>query len=320
MSKYPNPDELPELDEIPDLDDGPAPEEEAPQEEAPEEPPPEAPSGGLRLHHLEVICQGCRVRVRLNDMPFADLVADDPDQPEWYAPPANPFLVGADNVVEVAVEPLGAPDDPRDALEAAEIELAVRHFAKGDPVAPGAGDALLEVRVHDELRAHIREAREREARGEDGELELPQTFFYVFDNDRPDFSAEISDAEPYDDEAALRDYAIQLRDLAVAGDAAGLVAEMEPKIQAYVTAYEEPRDFFRDHLLEGLRDEFLPSGIEAGFERDDVELEPCCGGRIWALYRPGRQPLLQTPPTPEGSTKQLQILVAPREGGPKIVR
>ena len=314
-----NPDEIPEVDDdIPDIEDEPAPEDDAAVEVAPSGPP---------LHHLETICQGCRVRVRLNDMPIADRVADDPDQAEWYAPPVNLYLVGRDNVIEVAVEPLEEVEDPRDALEDAEIEIAVRFVGKGEAIAPGAAPSVIEVAVHEELRDRIRASRERQARIETEGLEeeeifeIPQTFFLLFDNEGPDFSDELSDAEPFDDEEALRDLALRIRDLAVAGDAAGLVAEMEPKLEAFARAYEEPRDMFHDDLLEGLRGEFLPAGIQADFERHDVVLEPCCGGRIWGLFRPGRRPLLQTPPDDEGGTMQIDVFVAPRDGGAlRIVR
>lgn len=314
MSKYPNPDDLPELDEIPFEAEEPLPEEE-------EAPPVEEEPDGLRIHHLETICDGCRVSVRLNDLPMMALVADDPDQPEWYAPPANPYLVGSDNTVEVSVMPLGEPEDPRDALEKAEIEVAVRHFGKGEAVAPGSGPTVFSAAVHEELRERIQESREREAEGdEEEEFELPQTFVFLFDTEGPEFAAELRDAEPHDDEAALRDYAIHIRDISAAGNATDLVAEMEPKLQAYAHAYDETRDAFHANLFPGLRDEFLPLGIEAAFERDDVELESCCGGRVWALRRPGGLPLLQTPPTEEGDTSQMEIFVAPREGELRIVR
>lgn len=268
---------------------------------------------GHPIYHLEVICERCEVRVNLNDMPVVHLRALE--EPEWFAPPVNPYLVGSENMVDISVWPVTGPDGTPVDLSEARVEVAVRRFEKGEPVAPGTGDAVLEARVHDELPPRIREAREAEE-----ELDIPQTFFHLFDNEAVSFAAELRDTEPFDDEEALRDYAIRLRDIAGARDAAALVAEMEPKIQAYMAAYDEPRDPFYQSLSSGMRDELLAQGVRTDFERHEVELEPCCGGRVWALRRPGRAPLLQTEPDEEGSTMQIEVLVAPRDGALKVVR
>lgn len=262
------------------------------------------------IHHLEMICRGCVVRVKLNDMPFMHLRAPGPDA-EWFAPPINPYLVGEGNVIEVEVSPLSEGGD----LASAEVELAVRKYGKGEAVAPGQGPVVIAVAIHDELRERIRQARENEE-----ELEIPQTFFESFDNEGPSFSEELLEGEPFTDEGALRDYAIRLRDLALAKDASGLLAEMEPKIQAFMAAYDEPREPFVESLGAGLREEFLPAGIDGDFGRDDVMLTPACGGRIWSLQRPGGAPLLQTRPDDAGNTMQHEILVGPREGTLKVVR
>lgn len=268
---------------------------------------------GHPIYHLDIICERCEVRVALNDMPIARLRAVT--EAEWFAPPVNPYLVGSENMVEIEVHPVISPDGEPIDLAQALVDVAVRRFEKGEPVAPGTGDPVLEVAVHTELAERIREAREEEE-----ELEIPQTFFHLFDNEAISAAAELRDAEPFDDEGALRDYAIRLRDIAGARDAAALVAEMEPKIQAYMAAYDEPREPFYDSLLGGMRDELLAQGVRTDFERDDVLLEPCCGGRLWILRRPDGGPFLQTEPDAEGSTMQMEIVVAPRDGALKIVR
>ncbi|GAB5549142.1 MAG: hypothetical protein RLO52_09105 [Sandaracinaceae bacterium] len=304
------------------------PEEELPplEEVEDEGPPPPTPK---TIHHLEAIVSGCRVEVLLNDMPLIALEATDPDQAEHFAPPANPYLLPSDNMVEVQVWPLvsvdaeGAPVDARDALAEAEVFVNVPIAGRGDPIVPGAGPFVLETQVHDELRDRIRESREREAEGEDPDFDVPNVFFLLFDANPegppPDFSDELRDAEAFADLEALKDYAIRLRDLALAQDADGLVAELEPKIRAYARAYAETEDFFRDDLRAGLATVFLPAGIEP-FERDEVEPVSCCGDRIWWLRRPGGKALLQTAPAEDGSFKRFEILVAPRDGALKIVR
>jgi len=298
------------------------PEEELPPLEPAEDegPPPPRPK---TIHHLEAIVDGCRVEVLLNDLPLIALEATDPDQAEHFAPPANPYLLPSDNMVEVRVWPLGEPEDARDALEAAEIFVNVPIAARGEPIAPGAGPFVLEAALHDELRQRIADSRQREADGEEPDFDVPQTFFLLFDANPegppPDFADELQEAEAHDDVEALKDYAIHLRDLALAQDADGLVAELEPKIAAYARAYAEPEALFRDDLRAGLATVFLPAGVEP-FERDEVEPVSCCGGRIWWLRRPDGKALLETPPADDGSRKRFEILVAPRDGALRIVR
>ncbi len=273
---------------------------------------------GHPIYHIEILCERCEVRVALNDVPVGRLRSVD--EPEWVAPPINPYLVGSENMLEVSVYPatppheVGADEAPID-LSQARIEVVVRRFEKGEPVVPGTGQPVLEVAVHDELAVRIQEARDDEE-----ELEIPQTFFHLFDNEAVSAAPELRDADPFDDEEALRDYAIRLRDIAAARDAAALVAEMEPKIQAYMAAYDEPHQPFYDSLLAGMRDELLAQGVRTDFERGDVLLEPCSGGRLWTLRRPDGGPLLQTEPDPEGNTMQMEVVVAPREGALKVVR
>lgn len=268
---------------------------------------------GHRIHHLELITDTCVVRAKLNDLPVAQLVAKG-DQLEWFAPPINPYLIGDNNIITIEVMPFITEDGSPTDLGEAEINVAVRHYADGEPVVAGQGDALFETEFHTELRERIRQAQE-----DDVELELPQEFLHVFDNPAPDFTAELSDAEPFDDLEALRDYAIHLRDLVDAGDVDALMVEFEPKIQAYMAAYDEPRDPFADSLRENFV-EFLAENPNNVFERDAVELESCCGGRVWWLRQPGGAPLLHTHKDPDGNHSYFDVLVGQRDGALRVVR
>lgn len=265
------------------------------------------------IHHLECKIERCALRVRLNDVPVVELLATT--QPEWFAPPINLYLIGEENMLELEVAPLPRDDGSPGDFADVSVEGAVRVYAKGSAVAPGEGPVVLELAVMAELQARIEEAKEREE-----ELEAPQAFVFVFDSAGPSFDAELTDAEPYDDEGALRDYAIQLRDAMRAADVAGMTAEMEPKVQAYALAYDMAADVIRQSLADVLSGEYLPLGFETAFERDEVELAPVAGGRLWELRRPGGLPLVQTPPDADGNTMQIPIVVAPRDGALRVVR
>lgn len=266
------------------------------------------------IYHLDMRVTKCVVRFKVNELPLGELVSLGPNA-ESFAPPMNPYLVGSANMLEFEVTPaVGRDGEPID-LGEAEIEVAIIKAVKGDPVAPGEGDQVETYSFGDELRARIAQAREDEE-----ELEIPQRFFEIFDNDAVDFTAELREADELDDEAALRDYAIVLRDLVAASNAAGLAAEMEPKVQAYAIAYDEDDGFIRDSLVDSLKTQVLPAGCVTDFERDDVLLERLCDGRIWELRRPNGRPLVSSDPDEDGGTFQIPILVASRDGSLKVVR
>lgn len=265
------------------------------------------------IHHLECKIERCALRVRLNDVPVVDLVATT--QPEWFAPPINLYLIGEENMLELEVAPLPRDDGSAGDFADVSVEGAVRVYGKGDAVAPGEGPVVIELTVMDELATRIREAKVR-----DEELESPQTFVFVFDNAGPSFEDELLEAAPFDDADGLRDYAIRLRDAMRSSDTAGLAAEMEPKVQAYALAYDDSADRIRQSLIEVLEREYATLGFVTDFERDDVELVPAAGGRLWGLCRPGGLPLVQTPPDPDGNTMQIPIVVGLRDGALRIVR
>ncbi len=269
---------------------------------------------GHPIYHLDLRVERCRARVSLNDVPVATLEANG-DQPEWFAPPINPYLVGADNELAVEIYPAVTPEGEPIELSEARVELAVMRVEKGRAVAPGEGDRVMEWTSEAELAERIDQAREDEE-----ELEIPQTFVMIFDNEAVDFAAELRDAPPFDDEQALRDYAVVLRDLVGARDAGGLAAEMEPKVQAYARAYDDSADLIRDSLVSVLRDQILPAGPVTGFEAADVQLESHAGGRVWEMRQPDGRPLVASDPDPDGSTYQIPIYVSLRDGALKVVR
>lgn len=264
---------------------------------------------GHPIYHLELVARNCRAELRLNDLPLISLTPHD-EMPVTFAPPVNPFLVGELNLVDVDILPmLDASGAPITTFADAEISGNVRRFEKGDVFAPGAGEVVTEFAIPDDLKDRVREEG----------LELPQQFTHIFSNEVIDFSAELSGAPAFSDREALLDYALFLRDLAAAHDAAGLLAEMDPKIHAFVAAYDEPYQAFADSLRQELTS-FVAMPLVVDFGRDQVELRSCCAGRLWELRRIPGLPLLQSEPDAEGAVTQFPVVVAPREGRLRVVR
>lgn len=267
------------------------------------------------IYHLETKIERCDLRVRLNDVPVVELRSDG-KQPDWFAPPINLYLVGRDNKLVLEVSPLPQKDGSPGDFGDVEVSGAVRVYGKGDAVAPGEGPMVLELTVMRDLAERMRDVASRNEK-----LVIPQTFQFVFfTGGVPDFTADLAVGERLGDDEALRDYAIQLRDKARAGDIPGLVGEMEPKVQAYAVAYDDDADAIRKSLSEVLQAEYAPRGFVTDFEREDVELSPCAGGRLCELSRPGGLPLLQTPPDADESTMQIVVVVGRRDGALRVVR
>ncbi len=263
---------------------------------------------GDPIHHLEIAVRSARADVRLNAFPLDGIAARD-EAAASFAPPVNPYLAGPRNVVEVVLDVATGFDGQPRPFTAASFELTVRRFETGGIVEPGGGDLVTRFVPPPELLAEIADGRRRP----------PITLVHAFASEGPDFSAELYDAAPWDDEAASRDYAMKLRALLVNRDVGGLLAEHEPKIQAWSKAYAEPEAAFADSLREELA-QFVAAGPDVAFTRDDVELRRWCGGRIWELRRWGDLPLLRTLLGPEGERTELTAFVAPRRGGLRIVR
>jgi hypothetical protein len=264
---------------------------------------------GHPIYHLELFARNCRAELRLNDLPLISLTPQD-EMPVTFAPPINPFLVGELNLVDVDILPmLDAAGAPITTFADAEISGNVRRFEKGDIFAPGAGDVVAELAIPEDLKERVREEG----------LELPQQFTHIFANEAVDFSAELSNATPFSDREALVDYALFLRDLAAARDAAGLLAEMDPKIHAFVHAYDEPYEAFADSLRQELA-AFVAMPLVVDFDRAAIELRSCCSGRLWELRRIPGLPLLQSEPDALGAVTQFPIVVAERDGRLRVVR
>jgi hypothetical protein len=260
---------------------------------------------GHPIFHLELQVRSCEAELRLNGFPVIPSLTSPGALPVSFAPPVNPYLCGARNTVELVLRAAVAPGGSEAPFAAADFEMNVRRFEKGDIVEPGAGETVTFLSLPDELRERIRR----------GEQSPPATVFHKFPNELVDFSGELLDAPPFEDREAVVDYALHLRDLMAAGDVEALLAEYEPKAQAWVQAYGSPYQSIleksRGTLAELIRDE-----PELNFTRADLDVRPYCGGRIWGLFRQGN---LHFARSAQGRGR-ICIYAARRNGRLRVVR
>ncbi|HJL14390.1 MAG TPA: hypothetical protein RMH99_01970 [Sandaracinaceae bacterium LLY-WYZ-13_1] len=262
---------------------------------------------GHPIFHLELTITNGGVDLRLNDFPAATLASGS--TPATFAPPINPYLVGELNVLDVRLSPWFDEAGTVTSFWDVDFHAWVRRYEKGDIVEPGGGDLVTEVTIPDDLIERVR----------DQELELPQSFTHVFSNDAVDFSAELSDAPTYDDPDALRDYAMHLQSLFATADVPALMQESAPRSRVWSVAYDHPQDEIAASMESELT-EVVSAPLETDWGRDEVELTPRCGGRVWELSRTGGRPLIATEPDEDGSRIHFEIFVAPRDGRLRWVR
>ncbi|HYD39959.1 MAG TPA: hypothetical protein VEB43_03950 [Anaeromyxobacter sp.] len=262
---------------------------------------------GHPIYHLELEATDCRAEARLNGFPVLSLSSAN-GVAVRFAPPVNPYLCGARNQLEVTLHAATRPSGDLTTFGDAAVRGNVRRFEKGGIVAPGTGTIVVEFGITDELRDRVR----------DEKLELPISFSVPFGNEAVDFSAELLEAPAFDDTEALLDYALRLRDMVAAGDAAAITAEAEPKSRVWSLAYARPAQEYDDALRDALG-EFFGGRPIADFGRDDVELTRCCDGRIWRLARRPGQPLLESV-LADKSRRRIPVHVGVRDGSLRVVR
>jgi hypothetical protein len=256
------------------------------------------------IYHLSLQVRHGRARVGLNGFPLMNLWAGD--DPLSFAPPINPLLVGKNEVL-VEITPESDDDLEFETFDRVEIHGDVRRYDKGDIVGPGAGTLVATLEIPEELR-------------EAEPVVSPVAFSVLFDSlDAPSFAAEIIDAEPERDRQAVLDYGMRLLGIVGEGDPDRLLREMEPKIDAYAIAFDEPRLAFRNDLEDYLRGEFYPAGPITDVPRGELRAQRCCGGRMWSITR-GSEPLLVTAPDAEGARLEIPAFVARRDGRFRVVR
>lgn len=258
--------------------------------------------------HLFVAVEACRATVTLNAVRLFEL--DGSTQPRFFAPPINHYLIGPGNRLEIELSP--ALDDRGEArvtrLSAAHFEATVARYAAGDPVIDAySGELLAEVIVPEAMAA--------------SDPELPAYLRVDFDTDGDAARRLLVDGDLIADAHEVVDYALRLRDLLAAGDAAALAAELAPKMRAYSEAFDEVVDEDLPGLQGFLRSEVLALDPDTAFERDDLVAEPSAGGRVWSVRRTTGEPLIVTQrPDADGAFTQIDVWVGRAGGALKVVR
>jgi hypothetical protein len=260
---------------------------------------------GHPIFHLELTVRSCEAELFLNGFPVIPSLTSLNALPVSFAPPVNPYLCGARNTVELVLRAAIAPDGPEVPFAAADFEMNVRRFEKGDIVEPGAGEMVTVLSLPDEARERIRK----------GEQKPPLTILHRFSNEEIDFSAELLDAPPFENPEAVIDYALRLRELMAAGDVDLLLEEYEPKLRIGAAAYGNAYQLIAENTRNGLT-EFVRDVPELDFGRDDIVVRPYCGGRIWGLHRRGSLRFARS----DGGRSRISIHVAPRDGALRVVR
>jgi hypothetical protein len=256
------------------------------------------------IYHLDLQIEHCRARVSLNGLPIVALRADD--QPRSHMPPINPYLVGH-NEVYVELMPLSPEDEKFETFGEVVLHGSVRRFKKGGPASPQGGVEIVAIEIPDYIR-------------EQDDKVPPLGFSFEFDSpDAPSFAPELVDAPRERDREAMIDYGMRLCGIVSEGDAGRLLKEMEPKLDAYARAFDEPNLAFRHDLQDYLTGEFFPAGVEVDFPRTEVRAQPVCSGRLWHITREGA-PLLRTRPDAEGTRSQIEIYVGRYDNRLRVAR
>ena len=140
----------------------------------------------------------------------------------------------------------------------------------------------------------------------------------------PSFDAVFREAPVFGgtaaDSARLRDYAVHLRDLVAAGDGAALYDEFAPAADDLADLHglpPVPPDSLRALWAQDARDGGGWVGADpAPLAPSEVGLRSWSGGRVWELYRPGADGLLQGR---DGGT-YTEVFVGEVDGRLRVVR
>jgi hypothetical protein len=266
-----------------------------------------AASGGaanVRIHQLQLDVKAARAEVRLNGFPLGEATPDS-----FFSAAVNPYLAGKRNVLEIVLDAPTGEDGKPLPMTGAALEVTVRRFAQGEVAEPGAGEVVTRYVAPAPVLGELAS----------GQRKAPVTLTHPFASEGADFSAELLDAPPLADDAALRDYAMRLRALAEKKDVDALLAEFGPKLRAWAAAYGKPEAVY-SASLRGVLARLVEGTPDLAFGRGDLEPRACAGGRVWELRRKGGLPLFRTVPVGDGPVLRLPVFVAPREGKLRVVR
>jgi len=231
--------------------------------------------------------------------------------------PTNDLLIGTGNKVTVTVKPttVAAGDPPKSGklsdadsvrpstVEEAKVTAKIKKITSRK-VTPEGGKTLAEKNLQEvvekreeALRKEFLEKMESappekkkalaDQEEEFTQVELPIEMELTFDSeDVPSFRERLTEAPVIEDTSALKDFAMQLRNLARDQSPTRLFELSAPKFQIYATAYPSQSKSEQDDLesfLEVFEEKYYGRKPFLEFDRDDLVLKKWAEGRLWEI-------------------------------------
>ena len=242
----------------------------------------------------------CYVRAFVNGFPVFDYNAHSKAN---YSVPINTALVSGTNKLRVEILPPLMPPGKMSLVADIKINGGVKVYENFETTGPDAGDLLLAISEKDlDLTA------------------IPIILEKEFETYGPNFRQLFYMTKPFEDDEALKDYGIKLRDLVKAGDTENLLKEFEYKANDFAKAfYDEPDDYFEQFRV-FMNYVFLKKNPITGFPREQIVLKSWCEKRIWEIGLMPDEELLRTEPDEEEEIIAIKIFVAKLKDGLKVVR
>jgi len=295
------------------------------------------------FYYVELSTGGASFYVQINGTPFMQARSAGG---EAMSSPVNVRLVGESNEVHIVAGPTMTSDSSGlTSVEDARLTGSVSLYREGDLTGTQAGEEITTFNLQDTIEARREEKREsflrrmeeappeekKELAGREEELtsvEFPIEMTVRFDSPKtPSFAGRLTEAPVIEDTAALKDYAIKLRNLMRRQDSRGLYEELKVKNRDYNKAYYESDgyEWWKKHL-EG---KYFKSGLRTEFDREDIGLRPLLGGRMWEIYVENGEPDQPWNPTgrkffktrgEDGTIWSMRVVVGRVDGELFIVR
>ncbi|WP_146110021.1 hypothetical protein [Salinibacter sp. 10B] len=293
-------------------------------------------------YYLELSTGGASFYVTINDRHFMQATSAGG---QAKASPVNVDLIGENNELHIIAGPTMKSDSSGlTTPEDARLTGAVTLYRKGDLTGTQAGKEITTFNLQDTIEARRDEKRQaflerlesappekkRELADREGELtrvSFPIEMTVRFDSPKtPSFAEHLIEAPVIEDTAALKDYAVKLRDLMRRQDSRGIYEELKVKYQDYNKAYYESKGY--ESWKETLEN-YYESGLRTDFEREDIGLRPLLAGRLWEVYVENGEPDQPWNPTgrkffktrgEDGTIWSMRVIVGRVDGELCIVR
>ena len=306
-------------------------------------PPADADTTEEKLYYyLELSTGGGSFYVRLNGRPYLQATSAGG---RAKSAPVNVDLIGENNEIRVVAGPTMKSDSSGlTTVEDARLSGSVSLYREGQLTGTQAGEEITTFSLQDTIEARREEKRQafqermqsappeekQKLAGREEELtsvEFPIEMTVRFDSPKtPSFAEHLTEAPVIEDTAAVRDYAVNLRDLMRRQDSREIYEELTIKTEDYNEAYYESNGY--EWWKKTLK-RYYANGLRTDFEREDIGLRPLLGGRLWEVYVENGEPDEPWDPTgrkffktrgENGSILSMRVIVGRVDGELCIVR